>query len=523
MPYLQFRDQRVTLTPADQAVGAFDGAVLRIPGDDPAARAVVRIAADGTGVIARGAPDALVMVNGVQLGAEPSPLLHGDKVEIGGQQLHYGDDAKGGSTQFISAATLAEKVKTASSAPKKPTSASGGRLVSLVDGREYAVHDAGVTFGREIGNDIVIPSTEVSRRHAQIAPGEGGYILTDLSTNGVLVNGARVSERQVLGRGDVINIGGEEFRFYADKAKEPAASAPPPVPASTAAPAPAAATPAAPPPAAPVPPAAPPPPPMVVQGAMDSVGRKEIPSSTDITVRAGGPPPSSIPLAEPTVPRPAIPAAASAPPPAAPIAEDSTAPTSNARTPLATLEVINEGPMKGRSFKIFTPLSNVGRGAHNDVAIVDDSVSDSHAKILRKDGHWYVVDQGSTNGTYVAGRRVQGEQQLVGAPDVRFGNVKLTFRPSAEAQDTSGGTRAIAAMSVEQAKRLSTHAKAPVAAAAAARSTEKAPEKAPDKAIVIPDIQVPEKKKGCAAMIAFVIALGAAGSGMLALLLKLGS
>ena len=217
MPYLQYRDQRVTLTQADQAIGAFDGAALRVPGDDPAARAIVRIAADGTGIIARGHPAAVVLLNGVQLGAEPSPMLHGDKVELGGQQLHYGDDTKSGSTQFITAASLADQVKSASSAPKKPTSATGGRLVSLVDGREYSVSDAGVTFGREIGNEIVIASGEVSRRHAQILPAEGGYLLTDLSTNGVLVNGTRVDGRQILGRGDVIRIGGEEFRFYADK------------------------------------------------------------------------------------------------------------------------------------------------------------------------------------------------------------------------------------------------------------------------------------------------------------------
>ena len=82
MAYLQFRDQRVTLTSADQAIGAFDGAALRIPGDDPTARAMVRLAADGTGVITRGSPEAIVSVNGVQLGAVPSPLLHGDKVEL---------------------------------------------------------------------------------------------------------------------------------------------------------------------------------------------------------------------------------------------------------------------------------------------------------------------------------------------------------------------------------------------------------------------------------------------------------
>ncbi|HVZ47349.1 MAG TPA: FHA domain-containing protein, partial [Gemmatimonadaceae bacterium] len=257
MPYLQYRDQRVTLTQADQVVGAFEGAALRVPGDDPSARAIVRVAADGTGVIVRASAESVVFVNGLQLGVEPSPLLHGDKVEIGGHQLHYGDDAKGGSTQFISAANLAERVKAAGAAPRKPTSATGGRLVSLVDGREYTVSDAGVTFGREIGNDIVVAAGEVSRRHAQIAPGDDGYILTDLSTNGVLVNGIRVSERQVLGRGDVIRIGSEEFRFYADRAKESAAGAPPPASAAST-PAPVAA------PSAPVQ-ASPPPP--VVSGA----------------------------------------------------------------------------------------------------------------------------------------------------------------------------------------------------------------------------------------------------------------
>ena len=157
MPYLQFRDQRVTLTSSDQSVGAFDGAALRIPGDDPAARAIIRISADGTGVITRGTAQAIVLVNGVQLGAEPSPLLHGDKVELGGQQLHYGDDAKGGSTQFISAATLAEKVKNLSSSPKKPTSATPSQVPThMLRQRTGIVHAstrkcASTTWLRRIG------------------------------------------------------------------------------------------------------------------------------------------------------------------------------------------------------------------------------------------------------------------------------------------------------------------------------------------------------------------------------------
>ncbi|MDQ8164367.1 MAG: FHA domain-containing protein [Gemmatimonadota bacterium] len=490
MPYLQFREQRVTLTSADQAIGAFDGAAIRIPGDDPAARAIVRLGADGTGIIARGSPTALVSVNGVQLGAEPSPLLHGDKVEIGGQQLHYGDDAKGGSTQFISAAALAEQVRAAGSAPKKPTSATGGRLVSLVDGREYAISEAGVTFGREIGNDIVVASGEVSRRHAQIAPGEGGYILTDLSTNGVLINGSRVAQTQVLGRGDVIRLGGEEFRFYADKVKEPAASATPPAAPEV--------------PATPAPAAAPPPPepafvveqtapPAVIHGTAERVAASPA-GPDDSTIRPGAKPP---------------------------VSEEATRP-SVARTPIASLEIINEGPMKGKRFEIYTPLTNIGRGAHNDIAIANESVSDSHAKILRKDGHWYVVDQGSTNGTYLSGRRVQGEQQLVGAPDVRFGDIKVTFRPAAGHQDAGGSTRAVAAVHVDAARRMSTHQQQGPTAPAAANPVPTAAPKL-EKPFVNPEVQVPEKKKGCAAVIAFVIALGAAGAGMLVVILSIGS
>ena len=36
----------------------------------------------------------------------------------------------------------------------------------------------------------------------------------------------------------------------------------------------------------------------------------------------------------------------------------------------------------------------------------------------------------STNGTYAGGSRVTGERRLEGAPDVRFGGVKLRFMPA---------------------------------------------------------------------------------------------
>jgi biotin-dependent carboxylase-like uncharacterized protein len=67
------------------------------------------------------------------------------------------------------------------------------------------------------GCDVVVPSAEVSRRHAEIAPGAEGYVVSDTSTNGVFVNGERVRQSQLLGRGDVLRIGaarGNDVRGY---------------------------------------------------------------------------------------------------------------------------------------------------------------------------------------------------------------------------------------------------------------------------------------------------------------------
>lgn len=477
MAYLQFHGKQYPVPAEGLTIGSYAGATLELPGDDASLRAVVTLAADGSAVIRRDSPNAVILLNGIQLGMEPSPLLHGDKVEMGGEELRYGDVRQGGSTQFVSGAQVAEMARAAKAgAPAKPTLARGGRLVSLTDGREYQVPDDGISIGREVGNDVVISSSEVSRKHAEIVPMPGGYHLNDLSTNGVFVNGARVEQTQVLGRGDVIKIGPEEFRFYADQAK---AAPPPPPPSQPVAPvtpvaavAPVAPVALAPPvaPAAPVAPVSPAAPPKMPDVRLDL--ESAIASSA----------------APPTPPAP----------PASPVTRAATpskaAPTG--RTPLATLEIVNEGPLKGTKFEIHSALTNVGRGAHNDVVLADESVSDSHAKIQRRERGWYIVDQESTNGTYVGGRRVQGEQRVEGAPDVRFGGIKMTFRPVAVAGDESGGTRAIAAVTVDQARK-------PAAAKPAAAPAETG-------------------KKGCGAMIAFLMAAAAAGASLLMILLSTG-
>ncbi len=268
MPVIQVKDKQHSLKPGQTKVGAGAGVDVTVPGDDTlGVQAIFEMTGNNQVVIRRASETARVKVNGVAL-VDPTPLMHGDKVEISGTDVTFSEDKKVGATQFVSAADIAAVTVAKRAGPARATAATGGRLVSLVDGKEYQIPTAGVTFGREAGSDVVVAQAEVSRKHASIAPAEGGYVLTDHSTNGVWVNGNRLQGSQVLARADVVRVGNEEFRFYADVAPVAAkpAAAPAAAPSVVAAPAPAP-VPAAPAPAPAAPPPAPAPPPAVAPPA----------------------------------------------------------------------------------------------------------------------------------------------------------------------------------------------------------------------------------------------------------------
>ena len=94
-----------------------------------------------------------------------------------------------------------EQVKGSSDAP-----ISGGRETRTLD-------EGRLTIGRGSGNDWVLadPQHHLSRTHCVVAFVDGSYVLTDLSTNGVFVNGAADSlspdRRLVLADGDEIRLG----------------------------------------------------------------------------------------------------------------------------------------------------------------------------------------------------------------------------------------------------------------------------------------------------------------------------
>ncbi|MGH7677923.1 MAG: FHA domain-containing protein [Gemmatimonadaceae bacterium] len=318
MPVIQVKDKQHTLQPGQTRIGAGPGVEVTVPGDAAlGVQAVLDLGADNQVVIRRARDGAMVRVNGVVLGVEPTPLMHGDKVDVGGTEILFSEDKKVGATQFVSASDVAS-IAAKRSGPARATASTGGRLVSLVDGKEYQIPAAGVVFGREAGSDVVVAQPEVSRRHASIAPSDTGYVIQDLSTNGIWVNGNRVQGSQLLARADVVRVGTEEFRFYADVAPAKGAGTPASVPASSphaqptpvvatpvqAASTPSKAAPQAPPPAAASAPAAGHMEPPTVPAAVGQANRQE-PSTAPSAVAAAPARPAPPPAAPaPAAPRP---------------------------------------------------------------------------------------------------------------------------------------------------------------------------------------------------------------------------
>jgi DNA-binding response OmpR family regulator len=80
----------------------------------------------------------------------------------------------------------------------------------------------------------------------------------------------------------------------------------------------------------------------------------------------------------------------------------------------------------------------IGRSSDSDVVLDFNYISRTHARIEYADSGFVVVDAGSTNGTFVNGRRISGAQALASGDHISIGDVSITFleSPSHEVQRT---------------------------------------------------------------------------------------
>jgi pilus assembly protein CpaF len=71
----------------------------------------------------------------------------------------------------------------------------------------------------------------------------------------------------------------------------------------------------------------------------------------------------------------------------------------------------------------------IGRVAGNDVVLPTDSVSEFHARVVRKDGQLVILDLKSDGGTFVNGRKLTGPVVLESSDQVYIGDFALSVGP----------------------------------------------------------------------------------------------
>ncbi|KXK62389.1 MULTISPECIES: FHA domain-containing protein [Micromonospora] len=94
---------------------------------------------------------------------------------------------------------------------------------------------------------------------------------------------------------------------------------------------------------------------------------------------------------------------------------------------LLPLLTVTSGPMRGASFRVRIGPLVIGRAPTADVVVDDPHLSRRHAAVRQADGGVALVDLGSTNGTWLNGRRVSGVEHLADGDVIRAGRTELRY------------------------------------------------------------------------------------------------
>jgi len=71
--------------------------------------------------------------------------------------------------------------------------------------------------------------------------------------------------------------------------------------------------------------------------------------------------------------------------------------------------------------------ATIGRSPHSQIVLPDDYVSSTHARIFARRQFLFLEDLGSTNGTFIDGRRVDGEQQIKPGQEIVIGDTIFRY------------------------------------------------------------------------------------------------
>ncbi|MEX2275026.1 MAG: FHA domain-containing protein [Actinomycetota bacterium] len=121
-----------------------------------------------------------------------------------------------------------------------------------------------------------------------------------------------------------------------------------------------------------------------------------------------------------TKPAPAVPAA---PSPAAAKPR-----RRKAAGPPSSVIVRTQQGKKASTHKLDGDDVEIGRAAGCAITLDDTYASQSHARLSYRDGAWAIQDLGSTNGTFLNERRLEGTSEVRAGDRIRIGTTILELR-----------------------------------------------------------------------------------------------
>src|SRR5690242_19189259 len=114
------------------------------------------------------------------------------------------------------------------------------------------------------------------------------------------------------------------------------------------------------------------------------------------------------------------------PPPARRRGRGAPAPAAGPRP--ATHLFVTAGDLMGTRITLTGAPVLIGRAPDSTLVLTDDYASNRHARVTLQDGRWVAEDLGSTNGTYLGQRKIDGPTPMEPGVPLRIGKTVLELR-----------------------------------------------------------------------------------------------
>jgi pSer/pThr/pTyr-binding forkhead associated (FHA) protein len=83
--------------------------------------------------------------------------------------------------------------------------------------------------------------------------------------------------------------------------------------------------------------------------------------------------------------------------------------------------------LDGKRLVVGPAGATLGRSRQCDIVLNDPNVSRTHAEVRPRGGSWVLVDAGSTNGSSLNGRRIEGTEVLKPGDEIEIGTSLIKF------------------------------------------------------------------------------------------------